>query len=115
QVATLQESFPDIGRGDSTGASEVRFSPNGRMLAVVSDASYSGVPGHMLSRVALWDATTWKRERTLPDDPNRWRAAVAFSPDGNTVAIATAGTALEGNVILWDARSGRQRMLPHQL
>jgi WD40 repeat protein len=84
------------------------------MLAVVSAASYSGVPGHMLSRVALWDAKTWKRERMLPDDPNRWRAATAFSPDGNTLAIATAGVALEGNVLIWNVTSGGQRTLAHQ-
>jgi WD40 repeat protein len=115
QIGMLQEAFPDIGKGDSVGASEVRFSPNGRTLAVVSVASYSGVPGHMLSKVVLWDWRTRKRERTLPDDPNRWRAAVAFSPTGNTLAVATAGVALEGDVIMWDAASGRQRILAHQL
>lgn len=76
----------------------VRFAPGGRFLARAGRGS-----------VSLVDLTTGKESR-LREPPGQEVAAVAFSPDGVTLAAATY---YEGVVRLWDVtRGGEGRVLP---
>src|SRR5262249_24979329 len=80
-------------RGQKGTINSVAFAPGGR--TVVSAASRGG-----LQRLDLeHGGPSW----TATSDLDRMMAALAFAPDGGT--IATAGTCLE----LWDAASGRSR------
>jgi WD40 repeat protein len=72
----------------------VAFSPIEPLLAV----------GVGSGAVFLWDTRKWRLRRTL--DGCRSRVfAVAFAPDGKTVAA----TDLESVLCVWNARSGQQR------
>ena len=85
---------------DSGGVTAVAFAPDGRTLATVSGstaplASEEGT-------VILWDLSDpgapARRGEPLTVDP-RGLSAVAFAPDGRTLATASMD---EGTVILWD-------------
>jgi WD40 repeat protein len=76
-------------------ASAVALSPDGRELAVASTATNQGV-------VSLWNVRTWTLRSTLARFPGRQVTAVAFSPDGDGVAIGTA----DGSAGLWSIRTG---------
>lgn len=75
----------------------VAYSPNGKAIA---SGSYDGT-------VRIWDATTGKstREITVPGDgiTDANVTALAFSPDGQTLATASLGS-----VFLWDVAAGRR-------
>jgi RNA polymerase sigma factor (sigma-70 family) len=82
----------------------VAFSPDGKTLAAVSDDIPQGggaVPG----RVLLFDVAAGKVLRQLTEGDHHPSGAVAFSPDGKTVA---AGERIGGPVRLWDAATGRE-------
>jgi WD40 repeat protein len=74
--------------------SDVRFSPDGRMLAVSSHASHE---------VILWDIEAGRPRMTLRGHTAAV-TALAFAPDGRSLASASAG-----EVILWDLSPGRPR------
>ena len=94
------------------------FSADGVTLAgagsnTVATGGFGGA-----GRVTLWDVETGKILRTL-EGPTGRAQAVAFSPDGRTVAAAGAGPKKEGRVItgsrgpkeasevrLWDVATG---------
>ena len=76
-------------------ASAVAISPDGRELAVASTATNQGV-------VTLWNARTWTLTETLARFPGRQITALAFSPDGDSVAIGAAN----GSASLWSIHSG---------
>jgi WD40 repeat protein len=82
------------------------FSGDGRMVAI---ADLNGV-------AKLWDATTGKLLQTFdPPREARYRkiSGVAISPDGKTVATATAGDK-DKAVRLWDVATGTVRAtFPH--
>lgn len=59
---------------DATQTGCITFSPDGTMLATFGDQK----------NIHLWDAATGERLRTLPGRVD----AIAFSPDGRTLAIA---------------------------
>ena len=65
----------------------ISLSPNNRFLA-------SGSWDH---QVALWDLSTGKRLRSLPEKIKNL-TKLSFAPDGRTLAVATAN----GTVSLWD-------------
>jgi RNA polymerase sigma factor (sigma-70 family) len=91
-----------------TSARLVRFSPDGRRLALLSpDTSF---PGRF---VHVWDAVTGKELFRLPPGDVREVSAVEFSPDGKTLITAswTVKERKEREVIctirVWDAFTGR--------
>jgi WD40 repeat protein len=71
----------------------LRFSPDGRSLAVTVEQS----------RVCLLDSTTGKARWQSPDDEKRIICDLAFSPDGKTLAVCPATPSLE----MWDPANGK--------
>lgn len=76
----------------------VRFSPDGRTLAIVNTISGAELA---ISSIRLWDVTTRKYLKTLTDETGATR--VRFSPDGQTLA------GYRQAVWLWDVASGELR------
>ncbi len=74
----------------------IAFSPGGRMVASAASNQDMGV--------YLWDARTARLIHHLKDPELRWgwTEAIAFSPDGATLASAR----IDGAVLLWDVEAG---------
>jgi WD40 repeat protein len=87
--------------GHANGVSSVAFAPDGRTLAT---GDRSGV-------VKLWDVTAGVERATLATaretgsagKPIEEVGALAFAPDGRTIAVA-----VEETVSLWDVETGRR-------
>jgi RNA polymerase sigma factor (sigma-70 family) len=87
----------------SSAADSAAFAPDGRTVATAN-----------FGYVRLWDATTGKELRSWSAHPGTWpgggrpRAfwiyAVAYSPDGRTLATASD----DRNVRLWDPQTGQK-------
>jgi WD40 repeat protein/serine/threonine protein kinase len=71
------------------GETRVAFSPDGAVLAVASQ-----------TEVALWDTGTWTRRAVLAT--NHRLDALAFSPDGRTLA----GAGYVRGTVMWDVATG---------
>ena len=95
---------------DSGIASSLSFSPDGQMLASASAGRrVDGRPvGTNNGGIRLWHLRTGRRLKTFVEHNNHY--AVAFSPDGNTIA---GGFGSEIGV--WNVRSGEllQRLTGH--
>ncbi|MGW1013216.1 protein kinase domain-containing protein [Streptomyces termitum] len=94
--------------GQEVRATDLAFSPDGRTLATVGDPSdFRGYPDNEPAK--LWDLTRIDPEPYGQGDPRHTLAleevtyAVAFSPDGKTLATGGPG----GDVRLWDVSTGR--------
>jgi WD40 repeat protein len=85
------------------GAVSVAFSPDGKTLATLV-LSYKGISRDpkIWGRVDLWNVATRHRIATLPGRSTS--NAVAFSPDGNTLAVGDGG----GRVDLLNVASKRR-------
>jgi WD40 repeat protein len=90
-------------KGFSDWVRSLAFSPDGRILAT----------GSLDKTVRLWDTEKWRLLRTLQHDAEV--DAVAFSPNGATLAVGTRAPSrlAQPEVRLWDAESGNlTRTLP---
>lgn len=130
QAASLQDKFKGIRLIDVESGKvnqeladafafplNLAFSPDGRSLAVglspgrIPEAEGQKIPGH----VKVWDLQTGKTSQVFGGSHDSWYPAVAFSPDGKTIAGGTSGsrvTTKVGNyslaaINLWDAESGK--------
>ncbi|MBA4064271.1 MAG: hypothetical protein C0501_11265 [Isosphaera sp.] len=74
-----------------------------RGLAVSRDGALLATGGPKLPEVWLWDTATGRVRTKLETGSSA--LAVAFSPDGRTVAASTAG----GAVVTWDTATGARR------
>jgi WD40 repeat protein/serine/threonine protein kinase/energy-coupling factor transporter ATP-binding protein EcfA2 len=87
---TLQFRLPVV--------TEMKFSPDGRTLAVL-------VPGQS---IYVWDVFSGKQLLQIPG-ANTFSSGIAFSPDGAYLAGASAAT----GTTVWDARTGEERLALH--
>jgi RNA polymerase sigma factor (sigma-70 family) len=79
------------------GAWSIAFSRDGKKLATAQGSDRTA---------KVWDVETGKELATFGKHPG-WVVAVAFSPDGKTVAAANAGK--DPQVKLWDLATGKER------
>ena len=87
---------------DINQAGALALSPDGHELAVASLVDAAGAQGV----VSLWSTHSWRELRVLARFPAREVTAVAFSPDGASLAIGDA----DGSAGLWSLRSGQQQV-----
>ncbi len=83
------------------------FSPDGARIALVSQKTRD----RFESEVKLWDIATGKLVIALPVaiGGTRSTSAVAFSPDGKTLAAVGSASSNSSELHAWDIASGRQR------
>jgi WD40 repeat protein/DNA-binding SARP family transcriptional activator len=88
-------------RVDEIGSQLAAFSPDGRMIAAMTESR---------GGVVLIDAVTGQPTGRALEVPGgeRYLSTMAFSPDGFTIATGTDN----GSVLLWDARTRKQRGTP---
>jgi WD40 repeat protein len=84
---------------DASGVTSVALSADGKLVAGACKVTGGGEK--VRREVRLWDAESGKLLHALPDASG----AIAFSPDGQT--LATAGDA--ATVCLWGVKAGRLR------
>ena len=109
KVATQQEAGTAMTVGSGASQDALAFSPDGKIFATVSANGTA----------ALWSVVTKRRTGALmtgaaqgaTDTPVAGSspvAAVAFSPDGTTLATAGASGSSSGSVRLWDTATRQE-------
>ncbi len=91
--------------GHSDSVLSVAISPDGKMLASGSRDVYDGL---RLRTIKLWNLTTGELLTTLTGHSSPV-LTVDFSPNGQTLASASNMEFQDGNIKLWDVRTGRVR------
>jgi WD40 repeat protein len=71
-------------------AHDIKFAPDGKRLAIATGRG-----------IFLYDGTTYQQDGFI--DVNASVSAIAFSPDGNVLAVAS-----DGKASLWNIQSGRE-------
>ncbi|HEV3261097.1 MAG TPA: hypothetical protein VG013_29870 [Gemmataceae bacterium] len=99
-VATGQELRRLKGWGGDLSC--LAFSPDGKALATSNRVRPRGV-GALLWEVRLWSVATGKELRVV-NTTDSGVFALAFLPDGKTLALGEAG----GAIVLWDASRGKE-------
>jgi WD40 repeat protein len=82
------------------GARNVAFSPDGKLLAAVSNAGFDPDDPAM---VKLWDVATWKEVRSLRGNAGPG-GNLAFSPNGKLLAVGDG----DRSVLVWDPTTGAE-------
>lgn len=91
------------------GVRRVRFSPDGKMLAVAGIGQISNVDGFVgPCRVELWDWRTKKRIITLEDDHKAVLNDVVWSGDGRRIAAIGGGDA-GGLLAVWQVDDAKPK------
>jgi WD40 repeat protein len=88
----------------------VAFSSDGRLLASADDVAVSRRHKKTPGTVRIWEAATGRCIRTLKGHTLQIRA-VAFSPDGRTLASGGA----DDEIKLWDVTTGKDIKKPNKL
>jgi WD40 repeat protein/uncharacterized caspase-like protein len=104
----LQQLTPS---GETGVVQKIRFSPDGKLLAVVYGPSDDqrqapASPSSFTrgSQVKIWDLKTGRELHSLASNgiPNE----AEFSGDGSVIALIGSGLGLTGQISLWDVQSG---------
>ena len=93
---STKENIITFGYRGTPGA--IAFSPDGKILAAANTDRFGGTDG----TITLWDAPTGRHIATLQGHTERI-PAVAFSPDGATLATALR----DGTIKLWAVKTGK--------
>jgi eukaryotic-like serine/threonine-protein kinase len=88
----LGEAWVAALEGPETNVHEFAYSPDEAQLATMSTDG----------RVRLWASETGERLRTLDEGDEDAQGNLAYSPDGNQLAVASRGL-----LRIWDPRTGR--------